>query len=74
MIKCNCYKCTKRSVGCHSKCQDYAEYTRKLKQSRDDVDKYYVTLSGDYAHIAASKTNFRNFKPRKKNYVIGGQA
>lgn len=39
-----CKGCTRREVGCHSKCEDYIEYRKKLNdiKYRKYVDLYKI--------------------------------
>ncbi len=34
-----CWKCKRREVGCHGKCQDYAVYKRQRERQRFAVHK-----------------------------------
>ena len=38
MITC-CYHCKDRHQGCHSECETYAEYRRKVEQMRNEEKK-----------------------------------
>ena len=46
MLKCPCYKCERRHIGCHANCEKYerfrvenAEVMKELKKAKDDI--YY---------------------------------
>lgn len=47
-MKCPCYKCERRQVGCHSKCDDYKEYRACLNEGLDTMHEYkeYSRMSG----------------------------
>lgn len=34
-----CYKCTKRTVGCHSTCEDYIEYRKQWDAVTEERDR-----------------------------------
>lgn len=36
---CPCNNCERREVGCHAKCEDYAEYHRRLEIYREEQKK-----------------------------------
>lgn len=61
MINSPCYKCEKRHSGCHSECDEYAEYRAKLdelsKSERSDVYTAYITKS---IYTRRKKKNERN--------------
>lgn len=35
MSKSPCWLCERRTVGCHNKCADYAEYRKKVEAARE---------------------------------------
>ncbi len=52
----NCYKCTKRYIGCHGKCEDYIPNTYNEKDT--DIE-YNLYLGEAKARIKRSKNLFR---------------
>lgn len=34
-----CYNCDKRSVGCHSSCESYKEYRKKISEKQEAIRK-----------------------------------
>lgn len=55
--KSSCKGCTKRKVGCHSKCKKYKEFRKELdKQVADNKNKIY----------GSTTQNWANYIPRKR--------
>lgn len=57
MVKCLCYHCKNRAVGCHKFCSDYRTYRRELEemQAKEKKEK-----EGSKAYIESYyKNNFR---------------
>lgn len=49
MLKCLCWHCRNRSVGCHKFCPDYRTYRRELEamqeQEKKNNEEYRATMS-----------------------------
>jgi hypothetical protein len=53
-----CYKCSDRSVGCHSVCERYKQYRKEVDKIREqyrhdrnlDYTEYQKTRRDQYAH------------------------
>lgn len=44
-IQCKCKGCTKRTVGCHSTCEDYKDFCEQQKKIRErDAKERYLNL------------------------------
>lgn len=50
---CKCKGCTKREVGCHANCADYADYKAKLEEQKKK--NAYCRASWD-AKVVSQKT------------------
>lgn len=42
MADCPCIDCPDREIGCHGKCERYAEWSRKKTQDREQRASEYV--------------------------------
>ena len=49
MLKCLCWHCRNRAVGCHKFCDNYRAYRRELEamqeQEKKEKEEYRATLS-----------------------------
>jgi citrate lyase synthetase len=43
----NCYGCTKRYLGCHSKCEVYAKYKETLQKPSPESERDYHSYTND---------------------------
>lgn len=59
MLKCLCWHCRNRSVGCNKFCPDYRKYRRELEAMQAEQQKANKGLK------AAEKTYFKNNFRRK---------
>lgn len=71
MIVSPCQGCTRRAIGCHSNCEEYAEYREameKLNAVRQNFhkgriwynyDKYKKGMRGGYSHYYSPDSNNR---------------
>ena len=56
-----CKDCTKRHVGCHSNCEDYAEQRRQIEETKEkihkgkDLDRTLNTLAFNRIEYAKKK-------------------
>ena len=69
-----CYKCEQRTVGCHSKCEDYlklkkknAEISEKVKENKGSAINQYITTK--YANYSNSLYNGKRIAPNKMGEV-----
>lgn len=54
MIPCTCcYNCTKRELGCHSKCEDYISYKNKNDELREKYRDFSVLTN--YSKVNAKR-------------------
>ena len=49
MLRCLCYHCKNRAIGCHKFCSDYRKYRQELEemqaQKKKDKEEYRATMS-----------------------------
>lgn len=44
MLNCKCKDCNKRTINCHSQCEDYKDYVRRneqIKEKRKELKDLY---------------------------------
>jgi len=58
-----CKGCTKRSVGCHTACKEYAEYKDTLEANRAKIAAQNAEQNFNYA---VKKEVVKRFKKRRK--------
>lgn len=49
-----CYGCSKRTVGCHSSCEDYKRYLKEYKDKKVSIKRYLE-----------SDTSYRDYNTEK---------
>lgn len=59
MLKCSCYHCPNRQIGCHKFCPDYRKYRRELEAMEAAERKEKENSK------ACEKTYFRNNNRKK---------
>lgn len=57
-----CKDCSTRSLGCHGKCKDYAEYKQKLDELKKAKDKANVVDKYVSYNINSSKRRVKYFR------------
>ena len=55
-MKCACKDCTKRFIGCHATCTDYAEFRKKSENANNNRKRHKV---------------FYNYKAIAINHIYG---
>lgn len=61
-IQSTCLGCTKREVGCHSKCEEYREFQEKNRQLREEdyrARKLTNTINEMHYSSKSTKSNIR---------------
>lgn len=46
-VRCDCYRCTKRTVGCHDTCEQYKKFRDELSKvrQRERAEQHYKGAS-----------------------------
>lgn len=61
-IQSNCLGCTRREVGCHSKCEDYKEFQEKNRERREAdyrARKLTNTINDMNSRSKSTKSNIK---------------
>lgn len=61
-MKTPCMNCSTRSLGCHGKCKDYAEYKQRLDELKKAKDKANVVDKYVSYNINSSKRRVKYFR------------
>ena len=61
-MECKCIDCSRRCIGCHSKCDDYAEYRKHIDDMSRRERKRTETLSFIKAAAVKRKEEWRRQK------------
>lgn len=60
----SCLNCENRHVGCHSSCEEYAEFKRKFSEKKEisRKQKEYQNIVNDYVFESRDRQRRRNGK------------
>ena len=50
-----CRECKKRAIGCHSKCDDYKEFTKKIEKIREKEKQDNLVTDSGWGYIPRRK-------------------
>lgn len=57
-----CRNCTKRNIGCHAGCKDYADYKAELEKQREYTKKFQYIDPMNQTHEQEKKNRNRRYK------------
>ena len=57
-----CRNCTKRHIGCHAGCKDYADYKAELEKQREYTKKFKYIDPMNQTHEQEKKNRNRRYK------------
>ena len=71
-VESSCKDCTKRCVGCHSTCSEYADYLERRKKASDELFEKSKTYYNAERQDTYRCMNGRNVRTLGKTYNYGG--